>query len=230
MKSFVAFLWKRHRARETSSPSPPFSITRYPQRRHSSFYYCRVIFRPCALALLRLADQLTSGRLWNISRFKLAAREIDARKVNEIVEGRRMYHRWWRCSRFEVFLPCNLFFASIPLRSHANERRKAWRIDFDPGIIWELEEDMNVDETEFIDYRFFISLIVKDNVNSIRANEQRKALISRRWYLRRMWACQLVSLWSWRIRSTDANERREASKIEFVNRRRMFSSKESSFE
>lgn len=39
---------------------------------------------------------------------------------------------------------------------------------------------MNVDETEFIDYRFFISLIVKDNVNSIRANEQRKALISRR--------------------------------------------------
>lgn len=114
MKSFVAFLWKRHRARETSSPSPPFSITRYPQRRHSSFYYCRVIFRPCALAPLRLADQLTSGRLWNISRFKLAAREIDAIKVNEIVEGRRMYHRWWRCSRFEVFLPCNLFFASIP--------------------------------------------------------------------------------------------------------------------
>lgn len=39
---------------------------------------------------------------------------------------------------------------------------------------------MNVDEREFIDYRFFISLIVKDNINSIRANEQRKALISRR--------------------------------------------------
>lgn len=69
---------------------------------------------------------------FGISRFKLAAREIDARKVNEIVQGDRegrVYHRWWRCSRFEVFLPCNLFFdpLALPRYVQMNEGRVRFR-------------------------------------------------------------------------------------------------------
>lgn len=138
MKSFVAFLWKRRRARETSFPLHfPLPIARYPQRRHSSFYYCRYFssLRACAAAAGRptiLRKALESLDL-NWRREKLT-RERWTRSSKGIAKDACIIDdEDARGLRFFYLVTC----FSILLRSL--DTCKWTKVEFDSDIIWEYE-------------------------------------------------------------------------------------------